>query len=221
MSGARAVDLLTEFGAANAGIMPLLGHVTFQAIGFERSLRLVRSDFAGPKGWEVLSPAALIEPIRQWLCDPARSHGTRAVTDEAVEMRRIEEGIPRSGYEISAEYLPAETGQLQRAVSFNKGCYLGQEVVERMRSRAVVARRLVGLALEGDELPPRGAAIVDREGKSLGVVTSECHSIGRNRVVALGYVKTAAAEPGTALRIAWNEGGAAAVVAELPLAREG
>ena len=66
----------------------------------------------------------------------------RAVGRDATDMHRIEAGIPWAPNEINGEVLPAETGQLERAVSYQKGCYLGQEVVERMRSRGVVARKL-------------------------------------------------------------------------------
>ncbi|MEK6674749.1 MAG: glycine cleavage T C-terminal barrel domain-containing protein, partial [Planctomycetota bacterium] len=111
----------------------------------------------------------------------------------------------------------AETGQLQWAVSFNKGCYLGQEVVERMRSRGVVARKLCGLFVEGGVLPPKETALIGPDGKTaVGKITSVCRSIALDRVIALGYVKSSHAIEGTTLQLNWNEGTAAGTVTPLP-----
>jgi len=119
-------------------------------------------------------------------------------------------------HEITDEYLPAETGQLARAVSFTKGCYLGQEVVERMRSRGVVARQMIGVFVGGQEIPPTGAEFSTADGRRVGVLTSVCRTLVEDRVIGLGYVKTAEAAAETRLQVAWGGGTAEAVVAGLP-----
>ncbi len=129
---------------------------------------------------------------------------------------RIEAGLPWPFREITDEYLPAETRQLDRAVSFTKGCYLGQEVVERMRSREVVARQLVGVELEGSLVPPVGAVLKADGDKPVGQITSACRSVARRGVIGLGYVKTAHAAVGTCLTVSWEDRSARATVAELP-----
>jgi folate-binding protein YgfZ len=155
------------------------------------------------------------------------------VGDEAVQVRRIEAGIPWPGHEITDEYLPAETRQLDRAVNFQKGCYLGQEVVERMRSRHVVARQLVGLRMEGStwptsepgaqatgpSIPDLKSQILDPDGKPTGQVTSACHSPTLGCPIALAYVRTAHSTPGTQLTLA-GDGPTRipAVVTDLPFA---
>jgi len=143
-------------------------------------------------------------------------HHAIPVGDDAVQAHRIEAGIPWPGHEITDEYLPAETRQLDRAVNYQKGCYLGQEVVERMRSRAVVARQLVGLRLDDAAVPPVPSELFDENGKPVGRVTSSCRSIALACVVGLGYVKTASSAVGTALRLAGDGGAARVVVVDLP-----
>ena len=106
---------------------------------------------------------------------------------------------------ITDEYLPAETRHLDRAVSYTKGCYLGQEVVERMRSRHVVARLLTALHIDGDVVSPPGARLYTDANQAVGVLTSSCHSIALNRVIGLGYVKASSASPGTNVQLAWDE----------------
>ena len=149
--------------------------------------------------------------------DRKRSTPITPVGGDAIEIHRIEAGIPRSGFEIADEYLPAETKQLERAVSVNKGCYLGQEVVERMRSREVVARQLCGLLIEGETVPPIGAGLTSADEKLVGTLTSVCRSIAGECVIGLGYVKTALSIEGTQLHVIHKEQTAVAVVTELPI----
>ena len=140
----------------------------------------------------------------------------RQLKEAQGKLRRIEAGIPWPGREITDEHLPAETNQFGRAVNTNKGCYLGQEIVERMRTRDVVARRLVGLRFEESASPAAGAQLEDKQGAAIGMVTSICHSPRERRAIGLGYIKTTAAETGTCVCARWDQGAADAVVASLP-----
>ena len=85
------------------------------------------------------------------------SAGAKAVGTEALELCRISRGIPRYGVDIRERDLPQETGQM-RALNFTKGCYLGQEIVERIRSRGAVHRMFIAFLVEG-ALPQPGAKI--------------------------------------------------------------
>src|ERR1700677_3091319 len=85
---------------------------------------------------------------------------------------RIEAGRAMFGIDFDDSVLPAETGQLDRAVSFTKGCYLGQEIVARMHARGQVARQIVGIRMKEDALPIAGAAILDKEKNQIGGITS-------------------------------------------------
>lgn len=137
--------------------------------------------------------------------------GIPEASAEALEIRRIERGVPRYGKELDTSVLPAET-RLDAAISTTKGCYAGQEVVARMRSRGAVSSLLVALRFEGGALPAEGEKITV-DGKKVGELTSVATSESLGDI-GLGYVKAARAEPGTRVEIA----GANAVVA-LPATR--
>ena len=114
---------------------------------------------------------------------------------EEARIVRIEHGKPRYGEEITERYLVQETGQLQ-AVHFSKGCYLGQEIVERVRSRAQIHRVLRRLAIDAAEPPPAGTKLKSGDADS-AEVASAVYSPALGKVAALAYVRTQFAEPGT------------------------
>lgn len=118
--------------------------------------------------------------------------GAVAVEAEALEMRRIAAGIPRYGVDIRERDLPQETGQA-RALSFTKGCYLGQEIVERIRSRGAVHRNFLGFEVDG-ALPAAGTKIL-ADGKEAGEITSGAvlPLAAGSRAIALGYLRREAA----------------------------
>jgi len=101
------------------------------------------------------------------------------------------------------------------ALSFTKGCYLGQEIVERVRSRGHVNRRLVGLLLEDRQEVSVGTGLI-AEGQSVGTITSVAYSYGLRRTIALGMVRRESAEPGTQLVARTPAGNLSAEVASLP-----
>ena len=120
----------------------------------------------------------------------AREHlkraGAEPVSPEAYETARIEAGFPRFGADITPENFPAEAGILERAVSFEKGCYPGQETVARMRYRGHPNKTLHRLAIEGPP-PAPGTPIVQNE-KQVGKVTSVAPLPISDRHLALGYL---------------------------------
>ncbi len=214
--GGRAAELFGGFGVPQFSAMPSLGSST---VAWQDGLiRVVRNDFCGPIGGELYVPAAERDAFRAFATSPNAPARAVSVGDDAVQVHRIEAGIPWPGREITDEYLPAETRQLERAVSYTKGCYLGQEVVERMRSRKVVARQLVGLSIDARTPPSAGVALLDDEEKPIGTVTSACHSIALDRVIGLGYVKSAAAAVGTKLSVLPDGERAPVSVIQLPFA---
>jgi folate-binding protein YgfZ len=135
---------------------------------------------------------------------------------EAYEAVRIEAGIPVMGREIDDKTIPAETGVVDRAVSFTKGCFTGQELVARIDSRGGnVPRRLRGVVVGTNVIPPADAS-VESEGKVVGVLTSVAESLERRAPVALAYVGRAV-EPPADVTLTWDGGSAPARVEELPL----
>ncbi len=141
------------------------------------------------------------------------SAGATPVGSEALEVQRIVSGIPLYGVDIRDRDLPQETEQM-RALNFNKGCYVGQEIVERIRSRGNVHRKFTGFVVEGSADIATDAKIVFGE-KEVGEITSIA-LIGLpwgQRTVALGYIRREAGVPGREVMI----GGVKATVAQLPL----
>ena len=114
--------------------------------------------------------------------------GLVAANEAEFELLRIESGRPRFGRELSLDYIPLETG-LWDDISFNKGCYIGQEIIARMESRGKLAKQLVTLTADSELAV--GAEIM-ADGRKVGSVTSA--AVGPDGSVALGYVKTKALE---------------------------
>jgi folate-binding protein YgfZ len=140
--------------------------------------------------------------------------GARPVGMEALEALRIEAGVPWYGRDVDDTMIFPET-RLDAWVSYNKGCYIGQEVVARVKYRGHVNRALSGLVIDGDRVPAAGARVI-AEGKEVGRITSAVRSPALGKPIALGYVRREHFEPGTAVSI--DEGGqaASATVAALP-----
>jgi folate-binding protein YgfZ len=132
---------------------------------------------------------------------------------DALELYRVALGIPRYGQDIRERDLPQETEQ-QRALNFNKGCYVGQEIVERIRSRGAVHRKFTGFKFAGP-LPPPGTK-VRAQAKDVGEVTSSAliPAPEGDQAVALGYIRREFGAAGKELDIA----GSAAMVSDLPFA---
>jgi aminomethyltransferase len=133
--------------------------------------------------------------------------GAVPVGFEALEVFRIASGVPAFGQDIRERDLPQETEQ-KHALHFVKGCYIGQEIVERIRSRGNVHRGLIGFTLS-QPLPP--ATKISKDGKEVGEVTSVAQ-LPSGQIIALGYVRREAGGPGTIL----NAGDSTATVHSIP-----
>jgi tRNA-modifying protein YgfZ len=141
------------------------------------------------------------------ICEPGTALDVEPVSDEAAECVRIEAGRPRLGFDMDSETMPQEAGINERAVSFTKGCYVGQETVARLHYRGRPNRHLRGLRLS--EPAERGAEIA-LDGKAVGRLGSTCVS-PRLGPIALALVRREA-EPGATVEV----GGAPAEVVGLP-----
>jgi aminomethyltransferase len=163
---------------------------------------VARVSLTGQPGYRLYGPA---DQRPEWISQLA-SAGAPPATDEDARLVRIENGKPRYGDDIRDTSLPQETGQLH-AVSFSKGCYLGQEIVERIRSQGRVNWKLVRVEIAASEPLAPGARLT-AQGAEAGEITSSVFSPRAGKVVALAYVRSQFAEPGTAL----DAGQAAALV---------
>jgi folate-binding protein YgfZ len=137
----------------------------------------------GQPGFSIVAPAG----AREALIRDVEAAGAAPADAEAVRVVRLERGHPRYGEDITDRHIPHET-QVLAAVHFNKGCYLGQEVVERVRSRGGVHRVLVPLSVEGEQAPAAGSKI-HTGGREVGEITTAAYSPAFGRVAALAYVR--------------------------------
>lgn len=144
---------------------------------------VVRTSYSGAPGYHIYIDPLDAPVLRETLLDARAVE----VSADTVETARLLHGRPLYGVDISDTTLTAETG-LNHAMHFSKGCYLGQEIVERVRSRGHVNKRLVRLQIQSVE-PPRPGDTVMAGGKEAGTVTSAAFDHRNNLCVALAYVR--------------------------------
>jgi len=138
------------------------------------------------------------------LWDALLTSGAKPIGTDALEMFRVAAGVPKYGQDITDKYIPQETEQFH-ALHFAKGCYLGQEIVERVRSRGAVHRHYAGFEVTGSA--PAPGSEVQVEGKRVGEITSaQAVPInGHQQTLALGYIRKESGEPGTVVQVDGNE----------------
>jgi aminomethyltransferase len=164
-----------------------------------------------PQGVDLFFPSASGEQLAQVLLERGATNGLRLAGQEAAEWLRVEAGIPRYGVDMDEKTLPLEAG-LSSALHYQKGCYIGQEVVARQTFRGHVNKKLTGLRL-GDSSPAPKTELRVQERK-VGYLTSVVRSPSLGEQVGLGYVHRDFLTPGT--RLTLGDTGASATVAALP-----
>ncbi|HYO91213.1 MAG TPA: aminomethyltransferase family protein [Pyrinomonadaceae bacterium] len=180
--------------------------------GFKVSI--IRATHTAEDGFDLFTSAAASVPL--W--DALTKAGARPVGFDALEILRVEAGLPRYGVDIDETKVVLETG-LDEAVSFTKGCYIGQEIIARIHFRGHVAKRLAGVMPDAEEEVRAGDKVRTAEGKEIGWITSASRSPRLNRTVALGYVKYDYLQPGTPVRVVRNDVEVEAHVSGLPFVR--
>jgi len=192
VEGPRAAEVLRAAGAPE----PPVPH---SSIAWGDG-RIAGFTATGAAGWRIFLPA---EEKPRWIADLEAAGATAAAAGE-ISAVRLENARPRYGEDIGEHQIVQET-RLAHALHFSKGCYLGQEIVERVRSRGHVNRLLVHLHIESSQPPAPGTRLT-AGGRETGEITSAAFSPALGKCVALGYVRTGDSQPGTRL-----EAGASAV----------
>ena len=211
--GPRALELAQALVAGSTAL-PLLHHMEIVLNGVRT--RLARAPAPAGDGFHLMvTRQAEVGAAQEALLEIGRALGLQPLGPEVYEVLRIEAGIPAFGRELDERYNPLEA-QLRSFISFDKGCYIGQEVVARLDTYSKVAKFLVGLRLPGGALPPAGARL-EVEGREAGFVTSVAHSPALERPIALAYVRARHAQPGSRLTLATAAGALDVEVSALPL----
>jgi len=148
------------------------------------------------------------------LLDACIEAGARPLGMRALDILRVEAGVPWPGVDTDDSTLIMETGR-QAAISFTKGCYLGQEVVERVAARGHVNRQISGLVLDGEQLPPAGARVL-ADAREVGYVTSAVRSEALRAVIALAMIQIKHAPLGERVDVDMDGVRTTATVSALP-----
>jgi tRNA-modifying protein YgfZ len=206
VAGSRAEELLSEL----TGQTPpheLLSHGGFTIGGHDLTIR--RVDYASPASYIIQARSNDAAAISSTL----QSAGAVACDPAAIESARLEAGFPLFGLDITPENLPQEIARDTQAISFTKGCYLGQETVARIDALGHVNRLLAGVQFTGDKIPDRGTELL-AAGQPVGEVTSAAWSPQLQAPLALALLRRNHAKPGAQLDSIHGS----AIVVPLPLA---
>ena len=206
VEGPAAVEVLTAAGADGVAELDPGPWLRDRLSGGDALLAAY--GWSGEPGYQIFAAREALPGLRALLREAGAGYGLVEGSLAALEILRVEAGIPRLGAELDEEVLPAEAGLTARAVSFDKGCYVGQEIVARLDARGRVQHQLVGLRFDAEARAGDSLHVEERE---IGEVTSACVSPHAGPI-GLGYVRRAFAEPGTQL----DAGSGRARVSALP-----
>lgn len=168
---------------------------------------LIKHPRLGTDGFDLFVPVAALGALGDKLVAATQSLAGRACGWQALETTRIEAGIPRFGVDMDESNFPQECGIEDHAVSYTKGCYIGQEVLNRIHTMGHVNRELCTVELASDltSLPSKGSKLL-HQGKEIGSITSAAASPRLNKWIALGYVRRELNQVGTELTVVMPEG---------------
>lgn len=211
---ARAVIEKLQLGLKTPEVEMNFASVKNDTLGEIYVMNLART---GSAGFDLFVPTDALGAVADKLIAAAKDLGGRACGWQALEIARIEAGIPRFGADMDENNLPPEAGLESRAISYTKGCYIGQEVIARIRTYGQVAKALRGLRLANDlkNLPLKGDKLFHGE-REVGYITSSVHSPDSKVNIALGYVRREANKIGLELTLQSADHKSTAAIVELP-----
>ena len=204
----KVADLTTD--SALISIQGRGASALLEQITLPDDTMVIPATHTGEDGFDLIISAAEKDRLWQMLV----AAGATPVSAEVEEILRIEAGIARYGVDMDETNVVTETN-LDDAVSYTKGCYLGQEIIVRIKHRGHVAKKLTGLRFETDQTIEAGAVITSSDDKAIGRVTSATFSPQLQTTIALGYVRHEQLTPNTPIIV----DGIAGAVQNLPLVR--
>jgi folate-binding protein YgfZ len=179
----------------------------------QHELTVWRASHTAEDGFDVVAPL----DTGQALWEALISKGARPVGYDALDMLRLEAGVPRYGVDVDETIVVPEA--LEDAVSYTKGCYIGQEIIARIKYRGHVAKKLIGIDFDRPVEVDQQAKLKSVDDKEIGRITSTAFSPHLGRTIALGYVKYDYAQPGTDVKVSSTAADMPARIAELPFVR--
>jgi folate-binding protein YgfZ len=215
IEGPKAPELVRELLRIEYAQLPSAGHAatTVEISGAAIPCRILRHSLFGFPGAELLMARAALPAAWEALSDAVSARGGSPIGYRALDMLRLEAGIPWFGTDFDEHHIPQEAGIESTHLSFTKGCYTGQEIVERVRSRGHVNRRLAGLLFGSADAPKPGTAILAADGTEAGQVTSAAFSPVAGKAIGMAYLRREYLQSSTQLHC----GNTSAGVIELPL----
>lgn len=212
VEGPAAPAIVRELTGVDLLALPLRGHTASSVSGGSAiPCRVIRHSLFGFPGAEFLVGCEALPALWSALATAVHANGGAPIGYRALNSLRLEAGIPWFGSDFDERHIPHEAALETTHISFTKGCYTGQEIVERVRSRGHVNRRLTGLAFAGAALPEPDSKLT-ADGAEAGTVTSAAFSPLLGRAIGFGYVRREFGTLGTKLRC----GDVEAEVSELP-----
>jgi folate-binding protein YgfZ len=215
IEGPKAPEVVRELTQMDLEQLPTGGHAVtaLQASGVAIPCRILRHSLFGFPGAEFLLSRESLTAAWQALSAVVRARGGSPIGYRALDMLRLEAGIAWFGTDFDEHHIPQEAGVEATHVSFTKGCYTGQEIVERVRSRGHVNRRLTGVQFSSAEAPQGATEVLAADGTEVGQVTSAAFSPLAGKAIGMAYLRRDYQQPGTKLQC----GDTTAEVIELPL----
>ena len=213
LQGPKTADALAALGLALPGEPFAHAKSPLNDLG---EVYLMNNDRYGTAGCDLYIPTVSLAKAAERLAKAVAEQGGRLAGWQATEVARVEAGIPRFGIDMGNNTLPPEAGLDTRAISYTKGCYIGQEIIARIRTYGRVNRTLVGYRPDANlaKTATTGTKLTDDSGKTLGTLTSIVNS-PKFGLIALGMAKRGSEFPGrqlTALEPATGQ----ATVTKLP-----
>jgi folate-binding protein YgfZ len=209
VQGKRAVEVVEKVLETSVSDLPRDG--VLETNWQNTPVTIIRATHTAEDGFDVLIDSTQGAQLRQALIDA----DAQVVSPDVFEVLRIEAGIARFGHDVDETNVVTETN-LDDAVSYTKGCYVGQEIIVRIKHRGHVAKKLTGLRFQTEKRIEPGTIIKSTDGKEIGKLTSTAFSPKLEATIGLGYVRYEFLNPGTTVVI---EPEIQATTAELPFIR--
>lgn len=217
LQGPKATAILAKLLSEPISLQRPYDHVETSLAG--TTVRICRVQRTRARGFDFIVDSPSLPRVWNAILADAKDLKIQPVGFESFNVHRIEAGIPWYGLDMEESTLPIEAGLENDAISFSKGCYIGQESVARITYRGHVNRKLMGLSLDGSQPASKGDKIL-KDGQEVGWVTSSAYSPNLKIAIALGYLRREVLEPGTPVFIESSDGSVSAKVGPLPFPQE-